>query len=519
MRFLLLLAQAASDSLTRYLVFLKQTLEADSDANLGTKTMSRHIVGGVSRTTAVNVGKQSSMRVFAATVLLSLYKIWKGILHRIYRNSMVERLARFGYGSFVRSQTPGAQGYYSWLSRRAVWLVDAELILSDQLQEDHRTLIRYTSVPEMGRLELARSVALSICRKKEIPISPGGTNLFTFLVYALSDILLVDTMIANVTSLCRHKVEWSEYTVSLPLGFGESVKQATLTVREMFEQSWDSVHAAPSWPKSSNRASVSRESKSGHNWVTLGFQGVDPSDDIRGTGMFGLLCFHHYTTRYATRAAHDIYQSRSPEIHIDTIRTPWYPSALASIHVSSYIASLCFNGTLRLWLICSLLPPPPLSTDKDTIYKLYDQQESIAWDLLLDLHSYILIEFHSFWVKSVELGRVRTIMDFDKCFQIFTNKMTATFNARPVSWTSMYPFLCAFPNIHYYFSRREYVFANLPYGIRGFKAYFAEIDFIDQQRLDQLAELADPFQQEDEEDTLSQYEMDSFTDREKLKTS
>ncbi|KAK9452362.1 ELMO/CED-12 family-domain-containing protein [Limtongia smithiae] len=492
MRFVTFVLQAAGDSLLRRLVELHRAIASAQGASGGARDEA--VVTG-SRKTAPTA---SRWQVLLAAVLLPLYTLWRRVLQALLGSCMLERLGTLGYVATLRassshatnSDVAASRHIHTWLARRAAWLVDCELTLSDELTEERATIQRYaeTTPPLMERSAMARSVALSICRRKDIPV-PGPAN--TFLVAALQQVLLIERFNEALAAACRTSVEWNGATA---LEFGGA---------------WDAVHAAATWPPSANEAAVSRESRAGWNWVTLGFQGADPADDFRGTGEFGLRCFVHFATRHASRAARVIAESRSPDIHIDTIATPWYPAALASIHVSAFLARLCTAGggcQLREWMLFCTGPT---------------SEEAELWVLLEELHSFIMMQFHAYWRYSCRVpgGTVKTVMDFERCFAEFCGRMTTLLVKRRAWPTIRVPtttdaytarkqsgdvYAAAVDRLesYMYLMPDGFTFADVPYGAAEFARYFEVVRREDSARAEELllGEASDDASNEEEKD-------------------
>ncbi|KAK9467444.1 ELMO/CED-12 family-domain-containing protein [Lipomyces arxii] len=466
-KFFVLFLQAVGDSCSLCLARRKRELDFIDRGTHVVRFMDSNPKRNDSR------GLAWKIQTFGTVFFLSLYKVYKRILHYLWGGCTIDRICKLGNSEDRRAALANAAAYHRLLTRRAVWLVDLEFILSDELFEERQTIDQYSHSPAvLDGDDLAKTLTLSVCRLKGMDITKPASK---FLEKSVRQILLIERLRVELMDLSREKVEWNDAN-----------KQLT--------EIWSVLHGHSYWPSSANTAAVSRRSRGGHNWVTLGFQGVDPSDDFRGTGKLGLHFFHHMCLHHTGHMARIIVQSRSPEIHLDTLRTPWYPAALVSIHITSFIARLVYTGELRLWIICSMQSN---STSED------------LWDLLANLHSYVYMEFHRFWQNEVRKRTVRTIMDFDKCFASFTHKMEVVVQKRPFMWSSIYPIFAEFPNLYYYFYRREYVFASLPYGKSEFAYHFDFVELKDRREVERV---------EAEEKMLAEYELDDLSSTELVAT-
>lgn len=130
-------------------------------------------------------------------------------------------------------------------------------------------------------------------------------------------------------------------------------------------------------------------------YQTVGFQGGDPSTDIRGSGLLGLDLLH------ALSARRDVYTRLLAESRTDSdFSQPCYPLALAAIRVAR---------TLAVELLAH-----------DVV--LFELQSAAFDDDLARLsfvHVALLQQFHALWAQEVAAGRVRSIMDVEAVFAEF----------------------------------------------------------------------------------------------------
>lgn len=395
----------------------------------------------------------SRLQFAVAATILILHRASKRALRVIVQSSALERQANSGAAALTVQDGK----YEKWMARRAVWRVSSELSLSSMLQEQARTIERFASSSSvMTASDLARSITLAICRRKDIAFNSRAH--FFLEKYAIRQIVLVKSFETELSNMCSQRADWVPLTPN----------QENRSSAEMFNELWDAVHAASTWPASLPPL-LSRESRGGVNWVTLGFQGLDPSDDLRGSGRFGLVAFHNLLTRHSERAARLIVESKAPDIHIDMVKVAWYPAALASIHVCAYIARLSASGSLRKWLFFSASDP----------------DESNSWQLILNLHAYIIFEFHEFWKADVRRGVVKTVMNFEVCFANFCSilyKKLVVYRPNPLELDEYSVRISASDfqkntnnsiNVH---RNGMYLVRPVPFGIQAFEAYFEIVE-------------------------------------------
>ncbi|KAK7206210.1 ELMO/CED-12 family-domain-containing protein [Myxozyma melibiosi] len=463
MQIFVFIAQSLGDVISLRIVAAKRLLLSQSQSG-----SSSTIQPATSARKSRNQSSSSSfyaakLQIFVAVVVISAYKLWKRVLHILVGLSALDRLARQGAIALARTQNynnslardaPAAASqiseltrklrYNDWLCRRSIWRISNELYLSTALHEELDTIERFaTTSSVMTASDLATSVTISLSRRKDISFESPG---YVFLErHAVKSHILVKCFENEVGAACAQRADWlpsssdisttsstiaeksttatSSHSPKSTTRFS-SLEITSLSTSDMFVELWHAVHAAESWP-SSLPPLMSRESRAGFNWVTLGFQGFDPTDDLRGTGRFGIIAFHSFVLNHPSRAAQIVVESRSPDIHMDMITTPWYPAALASIHVCAFIARLCATGQLRMWLFFSLAPVDRNSSVPEDKKDGNTREVESCWKLVLDLHSYILFEFHNYWKADVKRRTVKTVMDFEKCFARFCAKLTA----------------------------------------------------------------------------------------------
>ncbi|KAK9487620.1 ELMO/CED-12 family-domain-containing protein [Lipomyces starkeyi] len=491
-KFVILFTQALGDSVTTSLLTRKRELEADRIPSPISSPVA--FLSPSTSTTNLRLQQQQQdmslwyrIKLLWTALWLSGYKAVKLLMRKVLGTSAIYRICRLGLAEEARARQPNAPSYHRLLSRRAVWLLDSEVILSDQLIDEKHAIKQYAVSPAMmGSVEMAKAIAVSTCRVKNMDVTKPTAG---YLEKALAQILLVERFVVEVVDLCGEKVEWDDSSAHLI-------------------ELWNVLHSHRYWPRWANYAAVSRESRAGNNWCTIGFQGLDPCTDFRGMGKMGLLFFHQMCMLHTGRTIKIILESRSPDIHLDTVHTPYYPAALASIHVSRFISRLLYAGELRLWLLTSM----------ESNSNMQD-----LWNLLTHLHCYMWIEYHNFWRHQVRQGVVSTVMDFEKCFELFKHKMTGAVQHRPLMWTSLYPTLANLPQYYYrWLFPQDYFFANLPYGRAEFDAYFDDVEIEDEQvELEKARGMAARIQDDDklsEKTAVDEYELDEFGEKGSLWT-
>jgi hypothetical protein len=158
------------------------------------------------------------------------------------------------------------------------------------------------------------------------------------------------------------------------------------------------------------------------NWVALGFQGNDPSTDFRNTGKFGLDCYYWFCTSEPELARHLVVESGS---YNGDLKKPWYPLALVSIHISSFVMEEIIEKTSYKRLKTLLSSTMSAVQDETTKYLLGDVSDNRMIDMvtftlekqLYGLHNYLLQDFHHFWQNDVITGKVKTVLDCESCLE------------------------------------------------------------------------------------------------------
>lgn len=155
------------------------------------------------------------------------------------------------------------------------------------------------------------------------------------------------------------------------------------------------------------------KSKGELDWVSLGFQGLDPCTDFRGTGVFGLLCLHYFCTTRPQTARCLAIQSGSRN---GDLSKPWYSLALMSIHISHFLLSLLDQPLLLRWTV-QAFAKEDLNSEKSE--KSVTTLEPLLYTKILDYHSILVIAFHNQWIREVDQGMVTSVMHFEDCLTRF----------------------------------------------------------------------------------------------------
>lgn len=158
------------------------------------------------------------------------------------------------------------------------------------------------------------------------------------------------------------------------------------------------------------------------NWVSLGFQGNDPSTDFRNTGKFGLDCYHWFCTNDTETARQLVVESGS---YNGDYKKPWYPLALVSIHMSSFVMEEVIEkkSFQRIKpLISSTMSAMQEELTKYLLGGMSDDQmiDKVIFTLeeqLYSLHSGLLQDFHRHWQNDVTKGTVKTVLDCENCLE------------------------------------------------------------------------------------------------------
>ncbi|KAK9480094.1 ELMO/CED-12 family-domain-containing protein [Lipomyces japonicus] len=467
MNYIILLMQAISDSITRFLVQQKLTVERHQREQ---QQQQRQQPGSLSW----------RLIIFNLNICLAAYKAWKKILNLILGVSTLDRLCRIGFLEDVRSRKNDCATELAFrrsMTRRAVWLIDCELILSTELAGQVGSMRHYgitaansneKNGPNNERMQEAQKIAKSICVCKRITISGGVNFAYSFLTRAVEQIMLMDKVFADVAAECR---------TAVPL----MTTAATDTVTnhsngltdEILVEIWNSMHEHAAW-RAATMAHGKKDSRGrgGRNWITLGFQGLDPASDFRGTGMFGLNVLHAFAAWHASRAVTVVLESGSAaaDDDADAVLRPWYAAALAVIHVASFVARACSEGQLRLWMLSCMTPT--------TAAKDEDKEEAQLWTLLLSLSCFLMSEFHAYWMHAVRQGMVKSVMDFEQCFTRFCKQMICRLQQRPLAWNRSLITISGMTSLKLHGSSGEYVISNVPQDLQGFANYFQVFDDI-----------------------------------------
>ena len=130
------------------------------------------------------------------------------------------------------------------------------------------------------------------------------------------------------------------------------------------------------------------------DWTLLGFQQrARPSSDFRAVGSLALNHIHGFAKSRPEMFSKIVLESSAAP------STVWYPFALSCIHVTNFLINSLLNRQLQ-----------------HAIFKSRCVRGTSVSELLLDIFSGHVIGFHSYWLENVELGRVKTTLDFEDVF-------------------------------------------------------------------------------------------------------
>ncbi|KAA1099822.1 hypothetical protein PGT21_021931 [Puccinia graminis f. sp. tritici] len=143
-------------------------------------------------------------------------------------------------------------------------------------------------------------------------------------------------------------------------------------------------------------------------WQEIGFQGTDPSTDLRGAGILGLDALIAFGRHYG---------SAGQEIVTEAIEggSSWYPWALASINITWWCISLIKTNQLNYFL---LSPSGTTSSNPDK----RKEEETLMEDIPQELRGFLVLQlkltllFHHFWLN---LQPRPSVMDFETKFKVF----------------------------------------------------------------------------------------------------
>lgn len=166
------------------------------------------------------------------------------------------------------------------------------------------------------------------------------------------------------------------------------------------------------------------ETKNPPNWVSMGFQGSNPYRDFRGTGQFGLDCFHHFCTVHGKQAAKIVRESGSCRETPEEFQKPWYSFALVSIHISQYVLHLVVdcNYVCKSKFFRAVHIPKQDSSD----VMIEKAVKGFTLDTMLyvvknvyELHSQLLLDFHDYWMTGVGSGSILSVLETEAALARF----------------------------------------------------------------------------------------------------
>ena len=123
----------------------------------------------------------------------------------------------------------------------------------------------------------------------------------------------------------------------------------------------------------------------GSHWESIGFQGSDPSTDVRGGGLFSLLQLLAFVQAEGRPLALRIFQlSTDPQQH--------FPFAVVALNISGFVLTALRSGALHgecsrrgdVWAVCHSLFTAAMSR----FYQLWRQQSAtiLCWNAVRESH-------------------------------------------------------------------------------------------------------------------------------------
>ncbi|KAI8874261.1 hypothetical protein GQ42DRAFT_112317, partial [Ramicandelaber brevisporus] len=107
-------------------------------------------------------------------------------------------------------------------------------------------------------------------------------------------------------------------------------------------------------------------------WKEIGFQGSDPSTDLRGAGMLSLDDLLYFAQNYPAEARFALESSNHP--------VSWYPFATFGINLTGFITNqLIADSYLQLYLYA-------VATDESFV------------QVYREVYSFLFREFNSLWI-------------------------------------------------------------------------------------------------------------------------
>lgn len=300
--------------------------------------------------------------------VFTLYRAVKWVKHRVQGQSHIQTLCE------DVTDTIGG----------AMWNLYVQFLLSKKLQ---------------GPLEDWQDMdetATSVCSIKKVDTNK---QVYRKIQLALAIQKGIVTERRRIQELANEEAKWTDLVEK---DFQKSIKSLEDTV-----------------PLDLDEGESHKKSKMGINWVSLGFQGADPCTDFRGTGRFGIECFHWLCLHHPEVAVMMIQESGSREGLTDK---PWYSFGLVSIHMSRLVIDeVAKQGSALFvrWMIRSM------DSDRATKH-LLGQGKDIEQDMereiehrVYELHSRLMMEFHTFWLVAVRTKKVKSVLDTEQCLDNF----------------------------------------------------------------------------------------------------
>ncbi|KAA8917507.1 hypothetical protein TRICI_000373 [Trichomonascus ciferrii] len=301
--------------------------------------------------------------------LFNIYRLLKWVAHKFDGLSQVERLCL---------------GFVDRTWEKTVMAIYVQLILSERLR---------------GPLDDMLNDDLEDVLKSIMSIKKISDNSKTVRILKLSIVLYRALKFRQITEASSEEVKW---------------ENDGMTCTSIYEAIFPKDGELQPEPNASG--------KEGMNWVSLGFQGNDPSTDFRNTGKFGLGCYYSFCINGTAVARQLVVESGS---YNGDLKRPWYPFALVSIHISSFLMEEVIEDTSFVPLKALALSAMSAIQEQITKYLLADMSDGSMADMiaftlekqLYSLHSSLLQGFHRHWQNDVITGKVKTVLDCECCLE------------------------------------------------------------------------------------------------------
>lgn len=157
---------------------------------------------------------------------------------------------------------------------------------------------------------------------------------------------------------------------------------------------------------------------SSDDWGEVGFQGVDPTTDFRGMGLFGLIQLIFFSETRPKEAKAILFESMHPR--------RFFPFAATGINISAFAMELLWENRLHSTILNALE-----RIDNNSSYSFDDgpssseQLVSLGCNAVHEVYCDIYIEFNRLWVERDPVN----IMEFQSVFAEVKNIMHSRFDS------------------------------------------------------------------------------------------